>query len=86
MDSARNITHCQANMISTSLSLFNMVNRLRNSQTIDLGLMLLGTDNQMEMEEGFTWLILGVTVIISKVLFIPNLKSVMICCRVYLNV
>lgn len=66
--SVRNLTHCQANVIHMILSLFNTLNGLRTSQTIDLDLMLLGIDNQREMEEGcdFIWLMLSSTVVVSE--------------------
>lgn len=66
--SVRKLTHCQANVIRMILSLFNTLNGLRTSQTIDLDLMLLGIDNQREMEEGcdFIWLMLSSTVVVSE--------------------
>lgn len=66
LDSLKNLIYCQANVAAMILSLRDMLNGLRASQLINLGLMLFGTDNQREMEEGwdFTWL--GTSVAVSE--------------------
>lgn len=42
-----------------------MLNRLRTSQPIDLGLVLFDTDNQRGMEEGWDFTQLGTSVAVS---------------------
>lgn len=87
LGSVRNLTLCQANVILMILLLFNTVNGLRTSQTIDLDLMLLGINNQREMEEGCDFIWLSSIVVVSESSLQSLIeKNILRCFRANLNV